>query len=121
MTRRPEGESTFNVFYYMMAGVESSLRSEWTCVQYGQIEYFCLLEGDIGKYERLLLFISHCVFPPRTELHLNHFSEHNAFGITPQTKVSSPFSIENSLCLFGTLAIKSVPYSMNLNMCSVAG
>ncbi|XP_069002915.1 unconventional myosin-XVIIIa-like isoform X1 [Embiotoca jacksoni] len=28
VTRRPEGESTFNVFYYLMAGVESSLRTE---------------------------------------------------------------------------------------------
>uniref|UniRef100_A0A8C6WTH0 Myosin XVIIIAa n=1 Tax=Neogobius melanostomus TaxID=47308 RepID=A0A8C6WTH0_9GOBI len=47
VTRRPEGESTFNVFYYLMAGAESSLK---------------------------------------TELHLNHFSENNAFGILPQTK-----------------------------------
>ncbi|XP_034461767.1 unconventional myosin-XVIIIa-like isoform X4 [Hippoglossus hippoglossus] len=47
VTRRPEGESTFNVFYYLMAGVDSSLR---------------------------------------TELHLNHFAENNAFGIMPQTK-----------------------------------
>ncbi|XP_030009275.1 unconventional myosin-XVIIIa-like isoform X7 [Sphaeramia orbicularis] len=28
VSRRPEGESAFNVFYYMMAGVESSLRTE---------------------------------------------------------------------------------------------
>uniref|UniRef100_A0A3P9MPD7 Myosin XVIIIAa n=1 Tax=Oryzias latipes TaxID=8090 RepID=A0A3P9MPD7_ORYLA len=28
LTRRPEGESTFNVFYYLMAGVDSSLRTE---------------------------------------------------------------------------------------------
>ncbi|KAK1883001.1 Unconventional myosin-XVIIIa, partial [Dissostichus eleginoides] len=28
VTRRPEGESTFNVFYYLMAGVDSSLRTE---------------------------------------------------------------------------------------------
>uniref|UniRef100_A0A8C5H8F3 Unconventional myosin-XVIIIa-like n=1 Tax=Gouania willdenowi TaxID=441366 RepID=A0A8C5H8F3_GOUWI len=48
VTRRPVGESTFNVFYYLMAGVDGSLR---------------------------------------TELHLNHFAENNAFGITPQTKV----------------------------------
>ncbi|XP_061659456.1 unconventional myosin-XVIIIa-like [Syngnathoides biaculeatus] len=48
VTRRPEGESTFHVFYYLMAGVDSSLR---------------------------------------TELHLNHFAENNAFGIIPQTKV----------------------------------
>lgn len=27
VTRRPGGESTFNVFYYLMAGIESSLRS----------------------------------------------------------------------------------------------
>lgn len=27
VTRRPDGESTFNVFYYLMAGVDSSLRS----------------------------------------------------------------------------------------------
>uniref|UniRef100_A0A3Q3ICT7 Myosin XVIIIAa n=1 Tax=Monopterus albus TaxID=43700 RepID=A0A3Q3ICT7_MONAL len=47
VTRRPEGESSFNVFYYLMAGVDSSLR---------------------------------------TELHLNHFAENNAFGIVPQTK-----------------------------------
>ncbi|KAG7516385.1 unconventional myosin-XVIIIa-like isoform X3 [Solea senegalensis] len=47
VTRRPEGESTFNVFYYLMAGADSSLR---------------------------------------TELHLNHFAENNAFGIMPQTK-----------------------------------
>ncbi|XP_077402912.1 unconventional myosin-XVIIIa-like isoform X3 [Vanacampus margaritifer] len=47
VTRRPEGESTFHVFYYLMAGVDSSLR---------------------------------------TELHLNHFAENNAFGIMPQTK-----------------------------------
>ncbi|XP_072302594.1 unconventional myosin-XVIIIa-like isoform X2 [Eucyclogobius newberryi] len=47
VTRRPDGESTFNVFYYLMAGVESSLR---------------------------------------TELHLNHFSENNVFGIMPQAK-----------------------------------
>uniref|UniRef100_UPI003AAB05E1 unconventional myosin-XVIIIa-like n=1 Tax=Centroberyx gerrardi TaxID=166262 RepID=UPI003AAB05E1 len=47
VTRRPEGESTFNVFYYLMAGVDSSLR---------------------------------------TELHLNHFAENNAFGIVPQPK-----------------------------------
>lgn len=26
VTRRPEGESTFNVFYYMMAGADSSLK-----------------------------------------------------------------------------------------------
>ncbi|XP_057677598.1 unconventional myosin-XVIIIa-like isoform X4 [Corythoichthys intestinalis] len=48
VTRRPEGESTFHVFYYLLAGVDSSLR---------------------------------------TELHLNHFAENNAFGITPQTKL----------------------------------
>ncbi|KAM9847161.1 unconventional myosin-XVIIIa-like [Aulostomus maculatus] len=47
VTRRPEGESTFNVFYYLMAGVDSALR---------------------------------------TELHLNHFAENNAFDIMPQTK-----------------------------------
>ncbi|KAA8587159.1 hypothetical protein FQN60_000995 [Etheostoma spectabile] len=47
VTRRPGGESTFNVFYYLMAGIESSLR---------------------------------------TELHLNHFAENNAFGIMPQSK-----------------------------------
>uniref|UniRef100_A0A3B5LJ84 Myosin motor domain-containing protein n=1 Tax=Xiphophorus couchianus TaxID=32473 RepID=A0A3B5LJ84_9TELE len=47
VTRRPEGESTFNVFYYLMAGVDSALR---------------------------------------TELHLNHFADNNAFGITPQNK-----------------------------------
>ncbi|XP_049896452.1 unconventional myosin-XVIIIa-like isoform X2 [Epinephelus moara] len=47
VTRRPGGESTFNVFYYLMAGVDSSLR---------------------------------------TELHLNHFAENNAFSIMPQTK-----------------------------------
>ncbi|XP_031712852.1 unconventional myosin-XVIIIa-like isoform X10 [Anarrhichthys ocellatus] len=47
VTRRPGGESTFNVFYYLMAGLDSSLR---------------------------------------TELHLNHFAENNAFGIMPQTK-----------------------------------
>ncbi|XP_067350326.1 unconventional myosin-XVIIIa-like isoform X9 [Channa argus] len=47
VTRRPEGESTFNVFTYLMAGADSSLR---------------------------------------TELHLNHFAENNAFGIVPQTK-----------------------------------
>ncbi|KAM3600864.1 uncharacterized protein V6R79_003893 [Siganus canaliculatus] len=47
VTRRPEGESAFNVFYYLMAGVDSSLR---------------------------------------TELHLNHFAESNAFRIMPQTK-----------------------------------
>nr|XP_054586613.1 unconventional myosin-XVIIIa isoform X6 [Nothobranchius furzeri] len=45
--RRPEGESTFNVFYYLMAGADSSLR---------------------------------------TELHLNHFADNNAFGVMPQTK-----------------------------------
>ncbi|XP_054610941.1 unconventional myosin-XVIIIa-like isoform X4 [Dunckerocampus dactyliophorus] len=28
VTRRPEGESTFHVFYYLMAGVDSSLRTE---------------------------------------------------------------------------------------------
>lgn len=27
VTRRPEGEMTFNVFYFLMAGVDSSLRS----------------------------------------------------------------------------------------------
>ena len=27
VTRRPDGESTFNVFYYLMAGVETALRS----------------------------------------------------------------------------------------------
>ncbi|XP_016523875.1 unconventional myosin-XVIIIa-like [Poecilia formosa] len=47
VTRRPEGESTFNVFYYLMAGVDGALR---------------------------------------TELHLNHFADNNAFGITPQNK-----------------------------------
>ncbi|XP_029303597.1 LOW QUALITY PROTEIN: unconventional myosin-XVIIIa-like [Cottoperca gobio] len=47
VTRRPEGESSFNVFYYLMAGVDSSLR---------------------------------------TELHLNHFAENNAFGIMPLSK-----------------------------------
>ncbi|KAJ0004344.1 hypothetical protein NQD34_010558, partial [Periophthalmus magnuspinnatus] len=47
VTRRPEGESTFNVFYYLMAGVESSLK---------------------------------------TELHLNHLSENNAFRIMPPAK-----------------------------------
>nr|XP_040037420.1 unconventional myosin-XVIIIa-like [Gasterosteus aculeatus aculeatus] len=47
VTRRPEGESTFNVFHYLISGGDSSLR---------------------------------------TELHLNHFAENNAFGIMPQTK-----------------------------------
>uniref|UniRef100_A0A665W256 Myosin XVIIIAa n=1 Tax=Echeneis naucrates TaxID=173247 RepID=A0A665W256_ECHNA len=47
VVRRPQGESTFNVFYYLMSGVDGSLR---------------------------------------TELHLNHFAENNAFGITPLTK-----------------------------------
>eukprot|EP00066_Takifugu_rubripes_P020687 XP_011609953.1 PREDICTED: unconventional myosin-XVIIIa-like [Takifugu rubripes] len=47
VTRRPEGETTFNVFYYLIAGADSSLR---------------------------------------TELHLNHFAENDAFKITPQTK-----------------------------------
>ncbi|XP_042286943.1 unconventional myosin-XVIIIa-like isoform X7 [Thunnus maccoyii] len=47
VTRRPEGESAFNVFYYLMAGVDTSLR---------------------------------------TELHLNHFAENNAFGIMPHNK-----------------------------------
>ncbi|XP_074528789.1 unconventional myosin-XVIIIa-like [Halichoeres trimaculatus] len=28
VTRRPEGETTFNVFYYLMAGVDGSLRTE---------------------------------------------------------------------------------------------
>ncbi|XP_034460154.1 unconventional myosin-XVIIIa isoform X4 [Hippoglossus hippoglossus] len=28
VSRRPEGESTFNIFYYMMAGADSSLRTE---------------------------------------------------------------------------------------------
>uniref|UniRef100_A0A7N6A5L2 Myosin motor domain-containing protein n=1 Tax=Anabas testudineus TaxID=64144 RepID=A0A7N6A5L2_ANATE len=28
VTRRPEGESTFNVFYYLMAGADNSLRTE---------------------------------------------------------------------------------------------
>ncbi|KAM9331737.1 unconventional myosin-XVIIIa-like [Pholidichthys leucotaenia] len=28
VTRRPEGESTFNVFYYLLAGVDGSLRTE---------------------------------------------------------------------------------------------
>ncbi|XP_034540446.1 unconventional myosin-XVIIIa-like [Notolabrus celidotus] len=28
VTRRPDGETTFNVFYYLMAGVDSSLRTE---------------------------------------------------------------------------------------------
>lgn len=27
VTRRPEGETTFNVFYYLLAGADSSLRS----------------------------------------------------------------------------------------------
>lgn len=27
VTRRPDGETTFNVFYYLMAGVDSALRS----------------------------------------------------------------------------------------------
>lgn len=27
VAKRPEGETTFNVFYYLMAGVDSSLRS----------------------------------------------------------------------------------------------
>ncbi|XP_077448363.1 unconventional myosin-XVIIIa-like [Stigmatopora argus] len=48
LTRRPEGESTFHVFYYLLAGVDGSLR---------------------------------------TELHLNHFAENNAFEILPQTKM----------------------------------
>ncbi|XP_077963548.1 unconventional myosin-XVIIIa isoform X10 [Gasterosteus aculeatus] len=47
VTRRPEGESTFNVFHYLISGGDSSLR---------------------------------------TELHLNHFAENNAFEIMPQTK-----------------------------------
>ncbi|XP_056140600.1 unconventional myosin-XVIIIa-like [Lampris incognitus] len=47
VTKRPEGEATFNVFYYLMAGVDSTLR---------------------------------------TELHLNHFAENNAFRIVPQPK-----------------------------------
>ncbi|KAM3842352.1 unconventional myosin-XVIIIa-like, partial [Diretmus argenteus] len=47
VTRRPEAESTFNVFYYMMAGTDTTLR---------------------------------------TELHFNHFAEHSAFGILPQSK-----------------------------------
>ncbi|KAG7273525.1 hypothetical protein CRUP_029501 [Coryphaenoides rupestris] len=28
VTRRPEGEATFNVFYYLLAGIDSSLRTE---------------------------------------------------------------------------------------------
>ncbi|CAL8401830.1 unnamed protein product [Boreogadus saida] len=28
VTRRPEGEATFNVFYYLLAGVDSSMRTE---------------------------------------------------------------------------------------------
>ncbi|XP_066519872.1 unconventional myosin-XVIIIa [Hoplias malabaricus] len=47
VTKRPEAESTFNVFYYLMAGADSTLR---------------------------------------TELHFNHFSDNNTFGIVPQTK-----------------------------------
>ncbi|KAJ3589358.1 hypothetical protein NHX12_010203, partial [Muraenolepis orangiensis] len=49
VSRRPEGEATFNVFYYLLAGLDSSLR---------------------------------------TELHLNHFAENHAFGISPQQKFS---------------------------------
>ncbi|XP_061904051.1 unconventional myosin-XVIIIa-like isoform X1 [Entelurus aequoreus] len=48
VTKRPEAESTFHVFYYLMAGADSTLR---------------------------------------TELHLNHFAENNAFKIMPLTKV----------------------------------
>ncbi|TSN39330.1 Unconventional myosin-XVIIIa [Bagarius yarrelli] len=47
VARRPEAESTYNVFYYMMAGADNTLR---------------------------------------TELHFNHFAEHNTFGIMPQSK-----------------------------------
>ncbi|XP_072445807.1 unconventional myosin-XVIIIa isoform X10 [Chiloscyllium punctatum] len=47
VSKRPENEGAFNVFYYLMAGAESTLR---------------------------------------TELHLNHFAENNAFGIVPLLK-----------------------------------
>uniref|UniRef100_UPI00398E5D9B unconventional myosin-XVIIIa isoform X5 n=1 Tax=Pristiophorus japonicus TaxID=55135 RepID=UPI00398E5D9B len=47
VSRRPGSEGTFNVFYYLMAGADNTLR---------------------------------------TELHLNHFAENNAFEITPLSK-----------------------------------
>ncbi|XP_067864348.1 unconventional myosin-XVIIIa isoform X6 [Heptranchias perlo] len=47
VSKRPGSEGTFNVFYYLMAGADNSLR---------------------------------------TELHLNHFAENNAFGIAPLSK-----------------------------------
>ncbi|XP_067866527.1 unconventional myosin-XVIIIa isoform X16 [Heterodontus francisci] len=47
VSKHPGNEGTFNVFYYLMAGADSTLR---------------------------------------TELHLNHFAENSAFGISPLSK-----------------------------------
>lgn len=47
VSRRPEGESTFNVFYYMMAGADSSLRwlVEPFFVLFSNVEiFFCFLK-----------------------------------------------------------------------------
>lgn len=41
--------------------------------------------------------ISLSFFPIRTELHLNHFADNNAFGITPQNKVNAAPQVEIGL------------------------
>lgn len=39
VTRRPEGESTFNVFYYLMAGVDGSLRWVRVAQEHDKLQY----------------------------------------------------------------------------------
>lgn len=104
VTKRPEGETTFSVFYYLMAGVDSSLRSGWILWRQLTVQY-----GDALHCVHALIcssvlchcypHINHaavstndsCPLRPhlsiRTELHLNHFAENSAFKIMPQTKV----------------------------------
>lgn len=57
-----------------------------------------------------LTSLSFCIFFVfiRTELHLNHFAENNAFGIMPQTKVD--YLMENIILFFFVLKQTAILY-----------
>ncbi|XP_041851008.1 unconventional myosin-XVIIIa-like isoform X1 [Melanotaenia boesemani] len=46
VSRRPDGESTFNVFYYLMAGADSSQRTELHLGQLAENSAFCILPNS---------------------------------------------------------------------------
>lgn len=81
VTRRPEGESTFNVFYYLMAGVDSSLRWETKTVNNREALHHL---NSITMRDNNVVVVSHF---PRTELHFNYFAENNVFNIVNLSKV----------------------------------